>query len=92
MASDHLLANAMQLHAWVPDAYEGAPTPVTGWMAAATKLAAFGATPAAAQQSPDFGTLLIQVRPPNAEILIDGVQLGGLSRLQTIDVVADPGG
>jgi NADH-quinone oxidoreductase subunit N len=29
--------------AWVPDAYEGAPTPVTGWMAAATKVAAFGA-------------------------------------------------
>ncbi len=34
---------AAPFHAWVPDAYEGAPTPVTGWMAAATKLAAFGA-------------------------------------------------
>src|SRR6185312_13610483 len=34
---------AVPFHAWVPDAYEGAPTPVTGWMAAATKLAAFGA-------------------------------------------------
>ena len=34
---------AAPFHAWVPDAYEGAPTPVTGWMAAATKVAAFGA-------------------------------------------------
>ena len=28
-------------HAWTPDAYEGAPTPVTGFMAAAVKAAAF---------------------------------------------------
>ena len=34
---------AVPFHAWVPDAYQGAPTPVTGWMAAATKVAAFGA-------------------------------------------------
>lgn len=31
------------LHMWVPDAYEGAPTPVTGLMAAAVKAAGFGA-------------------------------------------------
>jgi len=29
-------------HAWTPDAYEGAPTPVTGFMAAAVKAAGFG--------------------------------------------------
>jgi len=29
-------------HAWTPDAYEGAPTPITGFMAAAVKAAAFG--------------------------------------------------
>ena len=34
---------AAPFHAWVPDAYQGAPTPVTGLMAAATKVAAFGA-------------------------------------------------
>lgn len=34
---------AVPFHAWTPDAYQGAPTPVTGFMAAATKLAAFGA-------------------------------------------------
>jgi NADH-quinone oxidoreductase subunit N len=28
-------------HMWAPDAYEGAPTPVTGYMAAAVKAAAF---------------------------------------------------
>jgi NADH-quinone oxidoreductase subunit N len=30
-------------HAWTPDVYQGAPTPVTGFMAACTKVAAFGA-------------------------------------------------
>lgn len=34
---------AVPFHAWVPDVYQGAPTPVTGFMAAATKTAAFGA-------------------------------------------------
>lgn len=34
---------AVPFHGWVPDVYTGAPTPLTGWMAAATKLAAFGA-------------------------------------------------
>jgi NADH-quinone oxidoreductase subunit N len=34
---------AVPFHAWTPDVYTGAPTPVTGFMAAATKVAAFGA-------------------------------------------------
>ena len=34
---------AVPFHAWTPDVYQGAPTPVTGFMAAATKLAAFAA-------------------------------------------------
>jgi NADH-quinone oxidoreductase subunit N len=34
---------AAPFHAWTPDVYQGAPTPVTGFMAAATKVAAFGA-------------------------------------------------
>lgn len=29
-------------HLWVPDAYQGAPTPITGFMGSAIKLAAFG--------------------------------------------------
>lgn len=34
---------AVPFHAWTPDAYQGAPTPITGFMAACTKVAAFGA-------------------------------------------------
>ncbi|CAM5688721.1 NADH-quinone oxidoreductase subunit NuoN [Streptomyces hirsutus] len=34
---------AVPFHMWTPDVYQGAPTPVTGLMAAATKVAAFGA-------------------------------------------------
>jgi NADH-quinone oxidoreductase subunit N len=35
---------AVPFHAWTPDVYQGAPTPITGFMAAATKVAALGAT------------------------------------------------
>ncbi len=34
---------AAPFHMWTPDVYQGAPTPITGFMAAATKIAAFGA-------------------------------------------------
>ncbi|MGW0776995.1 NADH-quinone oxidoreductase subunit NuoN [Streptomyces sp. NPDC002835] len=34
---------AVPFHMWTPDVYQGAPTPLTGFMAAATKVAAFGA-------------------------------------------------
>jgi NADH-quinone oxidoreductase subunit N len=34
---------AVPFHSWTPDVYQGAPTPITGFMAACTKLAAFGA-------------------------------------------------
>ncbi|MCB1297278.1 MAG: NADH-quinone oxidoreductase subunit NuoN, partial [Gordonia sp.] len=33
---------AVPFHSWIPDVYQGAPTPVTGFMASATKVAAFG--------------------------------------------------
>lgn len=36
-------AAAAPFHVWTPDVYQGAPTPVTGFMAACTKVAAFGA-------------------------------------------------
>lgn len=32
---------AVPFHSWTPDVYQGAPTPVTGFMAACTKIAAF---------------------------------------------------
>ena len=34
---------AVPFHMWTPDVYEGAPTPITGFMAAAVKTAAFAA-------------------------------------------------
>jgi NADH-quinone oxidoreductase subunit N len=35
---------AVPFHSWIPDVYQGAPTQITGFMAATTKIAAFGAT------------------------------------------------
>jgi len=35
--------SAVPFHQWTPDVYQGAPTPITGWMAATVKVAAFGA-------------------------------------------------
>jgi NADH-quinone oxidoreductase subunit N len=37
-------ASVAPFHQWTPDVYEGAPTPVTAFMAVATKAAAFGVT------------------------------------------------
>ncbi|MCF6227345.1 MAG: NADH-quinone oxidoreductase subunit N [Planctomycetes bacterium] len=56
---------AVPFHNWVPDAYEGAPTTVTGFMAVAVKVAAFGilirlaivSFPAAAGSEGYFGDL-----------------------------------
>ncbi len=33
---------AVPFHAWTPDVYQGAPTPITGFMAACTKIASVG--------------------------------------------------
>ena len=42
MAGLAFKASVAPFHQWTPDVYEGAPTPVTGFMAVATKAAAFG--------------------------------------------------
>jgi NADH-quinone oxidoreductase subunit N len=34
---------AAPFHSWIPDVYQGAPTPITAFMASATKVAGFGA-------------------------------------------------
>jgi NADH-quinone oxidoreductase subunit N len=36
-------ASVAPFHTWTPDVYQGSPTPITGFMASATKIAAFGA-------------------------------------------------
>lgn len=43
MAGLFFKVGAVPFHMWTPDVYQGAPTPVTGFMAACTKVAAFGA-------------------------------------------------
>jgi len=48
-------------------------------------------TAAAAQQRPTFGTLSIQVRPPNAEILIDGERWTASSDTGPLQVQLSPG-
>ena len=35
-------ASVAPFHQWTPDVYEGAPTPVTAFMAVTTKVAALG--------------------------------------------------
>jgi NADH-quinone oxidoreductase subunit N len=42
MAGLAFKASVAPFHQWTPDVYEGAPTPVSGFMAGATKAAAFG--------------------------------------------------
>ena len=46
-------ASVAPFHQWTPDVYEGAPTPVTAFMAVATKAAAFGVHPAAVRRRAD---------------------------------------
>ena len=43
MSDEARIGGAAPFHAWTPDVYQGAPTPITGFMAACTKVAAFGA-------------------------------------------------
>ncbi len=56
-------ASIAPFHAWTPDVYEGAPTPITAFMATATKAAAFAvflriADTALIQDQLDWGPLL----------------------------------
>ena len=45
-------ASVAPFHQWTPDVYEGAPTPVTAFMAVATKAAALGVTIRALRRRP----------------------------------------
>ena len=68
MAGLAFKASVAPFHQWTPDVYEGAPTPVTGFMAVATKAAAFGVMlrlfdvaliSAATTWAPAFATLAV---------------------------------
>ena len=49
---------AAPFHTWAPDVYQGAPTPVTAFMAAGVKAAAFGATLRLAEEVLPFSPAL----------------------------------
>ena len=68
MAGLAFKASIAPFHQWTPDVYEGAPTPVTAFMAVATKAAAFGVLlrlfdvaliSAATTWAPAFATLAV---------------------------------
>ena len=46
-------ASVAPFHQWTPDVYEGAPTPITAFMATATKAAALGGVPALLRRGGD---------------------------------------
>ena len=56
-------AAAVPFHVWTPDVYQGAPTPVTAFMAACTKVAAFGGLLRVLYVAFDRATLGLQGRP-----------------------------
>ncbi len=75
---------AAPFHAWTPDVYQGAPTPVTGFMAACTKVAAFGAMLRVFYVA--FGGMRWDWRPMISLIAVLTMVLGAVFALTQTDV------
>jgi NADH-quinone oxidoreductase subunit N len=75
---------AFPFHAWSPDVYQGSPTPVTAFMAAATKVAAFGAILRIFYVA--FGNAQWQWRPAVIVIAIATMLFGSLVAIAQKDV------
>lgn len=73
---------AVPFHSWVPDVYQGAPTPVTAFMAAATKVAAFGVVVRITLVS--FGD--VPWRPVVAVVAVATVVVGSVVAVTQTDV------
>ena len=71
--------SAVPFHMWTPDVYEGAPTPVTAFMASAPKVAAM-ALFARVMYAP-FGHLLTQWQPVLVLISIGSMVLGAFAAM-----------
>lgn len=71
-------------HLWVPDAYQGAPTPVTGFMGSAIKLAGFGLAIRV------FGQTLLPLvqewAPPLSYFSVFTIFVGNLAALRQTDL------
>jgi NADH-quinone oxidoreductase subunit N len=77
-------ASVAPFHTWTPDVYQGAPTPVTAFMAACTKVAAFGAIVRLLYVA--FGTADWTWRPLVYGIAIVSMVVGAVLGLTQTDV------
>jgi NADH-quinone oxidoreductase subunit N len=76
--------SAVPFHSWTPDVYQGAPTPITAFMGACTKVAAFGALLRVFYVG--FGPLKWDVRPVLWGVAILTMVVGSLLALTQTDV------
>ncbi|GAD86226.1 NADH-quinone oxidoreductase subunit NuoN [Nocardia asteroides] len=75
---------AVPFQAWVPDVYQGAPTPITAFMAAATKIAAVGATMRVLMVA--VGALRDDWRPVLAAVAVATMVVGAVMAITQTDV------
>ena len=75
---------AVPFQAWVPDVYQGAPTPITAFMAAATKIAAVGATMRVLMVG--VNALSSEWRPVIAAVAVATMVVGAMMAITQTDV------
>ncbi|MFD3745515.1 NADH-quinone oxidoreductase subunit NuoN [Nocardia sp. NPDC058633] len=75
---------AVPFQAWVPDVYQGAPTPITAFMAAATKIAAVGATMRVLMVG--VNALSADWRPVIAAVAVATMVVGAIMAITQTDV------
>jgi NADH-quinone oxidoreductase subunit N len=75
---------AVPFHMWTPDVYQGAPSPVTGFMAAVAKVGAFAALLRVLFSS--FGTITTDWRPIIYGLAVLSLVLGSVLALRQRDV------
>jgi len=75
---------AVPFHSWTPDVYQGAPTPITGFMAACTKVAAVGAMLRIFYVA--LSADLVQWRPIVTAISIITMLVGAIAAMSQRDV------
>ncbi|MFC4128280.1 NADH-quinone oxidoreductase subunit NuoN [Nocardia rhizosphaerae] len=75
---------AVPFQAWVPDVYQGAPTPITAFMSAATKIAAVGATMRVLMVG--TGALSGDWRPVLAAVAVATMVVGAVMAITQTDV------
>ncbi len=76
--------SAVPFHSWTPDVYQGAPTAITGFMAACTKVAAFGAMLRLFYVG--FGGASVDWRPMIWAVAILTMAVGSLFALSQSDI------